>query len=456
MLKALSAPLFFIALASGKGMVPWGHQTLPAGNEPPLAESVYTWKSGVWIATGTTAYAYDPSGSLVHAEAWNAAPSGMRYAGTWSWDFAYGPDFLLTGIREQVRLESGWRDTVRNPLEVRREYRAAGGEKVELVLDWFDGRIIFGSRLQRAYDGSGREISRTESAYNAGAWNALVRTEITYDAAGRILSEISDGGYRQVYTYDAKGNPLTVVRSDRQGAGEWKIEEAESREYDAEGRLASVTVRRRIPEMTGSLDSADKYLHTYPSPSVHEMSGWRRADNGRWDRVNLYRERLDGAGNPVERIDYALSDSGPAESSKWIFGFDARKNPSEQEEYSKDGDRWILVSRGHREFDAGDRLVAGFTETFNEAGIGSRRSYGYRFDTRGNLLEATYLNASSDGIPDAGEKISYAYGAPSALGRLPARTRAFPRKGLQFQGNGFLILGESPARSLSGRRATPR
>ncbi len=455
MLKALTAPLFFIALASGKGTTPWGHRPLPEANAPPVAESVYTWKNGAWIATGSAAYAYDTRGSLIHAEAWNQDQSGMRYAGTWSWDFSYGPDYLLTGIRERVRLESGWRDTLRAPLEVRQQYRTASGDRVEMVLDWFDGRILFGSRSQRSYDGAGRETGRTESAYNAGFWTTVSRTELAYDAAGRLLSENSDGGVRQEFTYDAMGNTLSATRSDRQG-GEWMIQETETREYDAEGRLASVLVRRRIPETTGPLDSADRYVHTYPAPSVHETTEWRNAGSGRWARVGLYRERLDGMGRAVERIDYSINESGAAEYSKRVFGFDAGNNPSEYEEYSKQGGRWVLVSRGHGEFDAGNRLVGGFTENYNEAGIGSRRTYAYRFDTRGNLLEATYQNTSMDGIPDAGEKFAYVYAAPSALGPLPARARPALRKGLARRGNGFLILGEYPARTLSGRIAIPR
>jgi YD repeat-containing protein len=454
MRKALIVPLLLFAFASGKGFTPWQHRPLPPANERPAAESVSTWKNGAWVPEGISAYAYDAGGSLVHAETWNAAQDGMRYMGTWSWDFSYGADSLPSGIREQVRLDGGWKDTLRNALEVRREFRTEGGDKVELVSDWHQGQIVFGSKIQRSYDASGREIGRTESRYDAGTWTVFARTALAYDGAGRLLSQIVPDAYKQVYAYDAAGNLVSSERSDWQ-AGAWRIEDAETRGYDGAGRLASITVRRRIPEITGRLDSTEKYVHTYPEPTSHEVAGWGMGA-GEWIRQSLYRESFDGRGNVVERIDYALSDTRSEESLKRVTGFDARDNATDQSEYAKEGGGWVLKAKWHTEFDAGNRPVAGYRDNYLEGTALSRQSFAYRFDARGNLLESTSGYSTPGRAIDDGERIVYFYAAPTALWTRPAKAQGALRAGMALRGNAVIILGPNPARSLLGRIAPPR
>jgi len=453
MLKTFLPLLFPAALASAKGVTPWSHAPLPDSNAPPLEASVSAWRDGGWVPLRKAAYRYDAEGALVHAEAWNSAPVNGSYQGTWSWDFAYGPDGLVAGIRERTRLDSGWRDTANMPLQVRRVHLTSGGERSDLDLVWHQDRLIVGSRVLMGFNAFGKATFTTRFEFNGTAWRASGHTDFSYDTAGRLVSEGAEGSYRNVHVYDARGLRVSTEWSSWQ-AGGWRVDASETLEYDSAGRPVSSLVQRRLPGSTGPLAPGERLQHAYPDANTREAAGstW---DGIQWIRRTLDRERLDLRGNVVERITCDPADTGWSETGRSVQEYDARNNLIGSAQYLKDGTRWVLSQSSHSAYDAGNRRISLGLEHYGPGGETSRQEETFRYDARGNLLERTVQRLSPAGDILGGEKQAFAYDPSTSL---QPRVRAAGSKGLprtRRRGGAVFIRDRegNAVRDLQGRAA---
>lgn len=316
-----------------------------------------------------------------------------------------------------------------------------------------EGVVTSGYRTAREYDVSGKEAGFTSYEYSGGSWTVQQRETITYDAAGRLLSQVDEGANRQIYVYDSAGRQVHY-ESDNWKSGAWQLDLEETRGYDAQGRLVLMVTRGHYSDPDEPVGPWQKVEHTYPGPSLHEAVYWIW-EGGKWIRQSLTRERLDARGKATESIGYDYTAAEPRERLKTVHAFDANDNIVDEEIYESEGGAWVLSSRTHAAFDAENR-VTGYDDEGYEAGVlVSKYAYTYRYGPNGRILEWTSREISNSGQITSGTRVEYAYPGTVALSQHPpaARNRV---GGAAPRAKAFLVRQGGATRDLRGRIAMPR
>ncbi len=361
-----------------------------------IENTKYTWTNGFWKGTGTrTTTTYNSSKQIL---------AQITYTwGVTDWVNATKLEYAYSGTKTTMEADYTWNnDMWVGGTKTEYFYNAAGQNDTTRSYVWGINDWVFDFRTVNTFDSYGNQILGHSSSWNGARWvmTAMTRTDISYDAAGRITlnanwhcgsDSIWVGENKVTYMYDDHGNTsLTSNYTWSFAANDWQLS-AQSRYeagYDAANhQILSASYVIDVLDMTWR--GTDKYEYSYDSNNNQIYQAHFKWSGGNW----VYDWKLEVVYNLQNKKILDLRATWT--NGTWVgnyryeYDYDNFGNRISEIQYKWNAANadWEGVTRNESAYD-GNRKIMESAYGWNQqmwAWRGLYR-YEYEFDVQGRLL----------------------------------------------------------------------